>query len=229
MARVKFGAIVSDISGSVGGLVFQRSQYGNSLRTKPFPSPNYSDSSFNRKAALLKLQFIWRYMNDEQKRAYQTFMSFRPTYVRRNASSLLSGYNLFLKYGLVAMAAGQVPQTSIKFNIPELNLGSPFLEKVGTEFYLNIGTNLPASNFDMLCLFSKSFSRNTFIADSQLRVVPTQSFSGNRVKFTYPYSQRYLNLPQIGDWVLCRYTVFSLDSPVIYPTFKGVLEVKAGV
>lgn len=229
MARVKFGAIVSDISGSVGGLVFQRSQYGNSLRTKPFPSPNYSDSSFNRKAALLKLQFIWRYMNDEQKRAYQTFMSFRPTYVKRNASSLLSGYNLFLKYGLVSLAAGQVPQTSIKFNIPELNLGPPSAYRLGSDFWLDIGTNLPASDFDILALFSKPFSRNTFIADSQLRVIPTQSFSGTKVKFGYPYVQRYINLPQIGDWVLCRYTVFSLYSPVIYPTFKGILEVKPGI
>ena len=37
MARVKFGSLVTEISGSIGGSTFQRNSFGNTLRNKPNP------------------------------------------------------------------------------------------------------------------------------------------------------------------------------------------------
>jgi hypothetical protein len=225
MARIKLGAIISSISGSMGGTTFQKNAYGMTMRNKPYPIHINNTSTSLIQQYLAYAQFLWRYMNDEQKGNFDRFSQFHPQYANHNKSSLLSGYNLFMKYALLAQCAGYLPNTSIKFVVPPFTFTQPTLRKVGTDLIINCGVVITNLDYIPLVKFSRPYSRNKFIPVNAMRVVKYTGSIGADMYFIGTYEQIWGMLPGYGDFLLVEITMLGYDAPVIYPTWRGILEV----
>jgi hypothetical protein len=106
MARIKFGGIVSDISGSVGGSTFQRSNYGTSLRNKPSPIHRRSPSQVDIRYKLTQLHVAWRALTPAGRQQWNRFINFSGQTIRRDRAVLMSGHDLFIKYNLAKLMIG---------------------------------------------------------------------------------------------------------------------------
>lgn len=97
MARVKYGAFIDEISGSIGGTTFQRNAYGFTAKRKPnMVIPN---TALQQRAQIhfSKATQTWRGLTDIQRNTWITFASTHPQYSNNNPTSQLSGYALFVK------------------------------------------------------------------------------------------------------------------------------------
>lgn len=106
MARVKFGGLVSEISGSVGGSTFQKSLYGNTLRNKPIPIHKRTAGQINIRYFLQQLHAAWRDLTADQRTQWNRFINFSGQTIRRDSGILLSGHDLFIKYNLTKLMIG---------------------------------------------------------------------------------------------------------------------------
>lgn len=106
MARVKFGSIVTGLSGSVGGSTFQKSGFGNSLRNKPNPIRKQTPGQGSVRYYVSQLHAAWRGMTDAQRTAWDRYINFSNQSIRRDRGILMSGHALFIKYNLAKLMIG---------------------------------------------------------------------------------------------------------------------------
>lgn len=114
MARVKFGGLVTDLRGSVGGSTFSRNSYGSYLRNKGNPvDPNTTPQAVI-KSRFATLSSAWRDLDQADR---DTFIEQAPNYTRINAfgdNVPLTGQSLYMRANLNMLASGQ----PLIYNIP---------------------------------------------------------------------------------------------------------------
>lgn len=106
MARIKFGAVVTSGSGSVGGHTVQNSKGGYQLRTKPCfkHKPTFAQSlirSYNS-----KLQEGWRLLSDSERNEWNAYARTHSIYNKSNSDHFISGHSLWLKFNFQYISRG---------------------------------------------------------------------------------------------------------------------------
>jgi hypothetical protein len=96
MARVKYGAIVTEIKGKVGGQVFQRSGQVFSLRNNPSHKIPQSISAQRWRHKIALLASNWRTMSDTNKATWTTYANTFPTVDNFGNPIVLTGYQLYI-------------------------------------------------------------------------------------------------------------------------------------
>jgi len=87
MALLKFGAFVTEGSGSLGGHTIQHSKGGMQLRNKPIPRSGPSAAQYAIRSINPQLQAGWKALTDAQRKIWNNF-----------APHPLSGHSLWMKY-----------------------------------------------------------------------------------------------------------------------------------
>lgn len=135
MARVKFGSVVTEGHGSLGGHTFQSSPSGSVLRTKPINKgrPSFAQSlirSYNP-----QLQAGWRALSDAQRDIWSRFAVTHQVNNKNGDPHPLSGHSLWMKYNFECISRG------CPFITDPFSLGPPFF---GPELIFNGGFDSPA-------------------------------------------------------------------------------------
>jgi len=225
MARIKLGALVSDIAGSIGGTTFQRNSYGLSARNKPYSNTSFTEICQNRRANMEKVQKLWREMQPYQREVFERYSQFHPQFSKGNKGSLLNGYNLFVKYSLLFFATDNAPQVNPKFIVPVIE-PSPAIARIGAlGLYVDINVNPGAAIFQVLAKASRPYSNLTAIPRNMLRVCKV-AFNQSAKLYIYPdYEFKFGRQPVDGEYIRVAFTVMSFQAPVIYNCFEGVIQV----
>ena len=100
MAISREGPIVGQISGKIGGVVFNAGRRAGVISTPPTPTPSYSLDLDRRRHALVRAQTYWRDTSDLNRRNWTTFAQKMPWTNRLNIRRPLSGYHAYLAYTL---------------------------------------------------------------------------------------------------------------------------------
>lgn len=106
MARIKLGALITEMSGSIGGFSVQKNHYGTSLKVKNNPIRSISQSQSMRRGEISSLIPLWQNLTEAQRLQWNNYTSYNRQTAKNNSDSLLSGYNLFLKYNVLRLYAG---------------------------------------------------------------------------------------------------------------------------
>lgn len=106
MALIKFGSVVTNGSGKLGGHVFQNSKGGMQLRTKPIPSGKPSLSQISIRSINKALQKGWRDLSDAQRKVWNDWAVSHSIMTVRDPHKPLSGHDLWMKYNYTWLAAG---------------------------------------------------------------------------------------------------------------------------
>lgn len=167
MATVKFGTIVTDIKGKVGGNVFQGSKSGTTLKTIDAiaDSAKLTKADAGRVINTLPLTAsiagAWRNLTDAQRQSWVTGAVNYPAYNKFGVAYTPSGYQVFmtLNFQIVALGFALLTDCPVPVSIPDL-----------PDFSMNY---VPATNINLI--FSIAIT-----ADFNVRVDATQPMAQGR-------------------------------------------------
>lgn len=119
MAKVKFGMIVTDSRGKLGGHVFSKNRAGAYTRTKVTPSNPQTAFQVAQRALLAQFSQSWRTLTEEQRLSWSAVV---PQYATTNVFGDLvnpSGSNLYTRLNINAAIAG-----GAAISVPPLPIGT---------------------------------------------------------------------------------------------------------
>jgi hypothetical protein len=98
MARIKYGSLITDISGSIGGTTFQRSGSGSIIRNKPIPIRSKTASQMKIRSYMMEAHNKWLTLTDERRLQWNRFPAFSGIKNKNDKNTYMSGHALFIKY-----------------------------------------------------------------------------------------------------------------------------------
>lgn len=109
MAKVKFGAVISDTRGSVGGITFSRGRSGSVLKTKANPILKQTASTQPVRASLATLSQRWfAVLTQMQRAAWIALAAVNPILDVFGNTHVLTGQQFYIRVNQYRMQAGHV-------------------------------------------------------------------------------------------------------------------------
>lgn len=225
MARIKLGPIVTDISGSIGGLTIQRNRFGMTMRAKPLPLYSETPAQYDIRRKIAFLQYSWQALTDAQRRQWNRFLDFSGQTIRRDRSVLLSGQTLYIKYQLWRLLYGQALLTTIAYapmpdweDILNIQLDGPLIN-------LNFDGNIIHTSYFFIFKTTTPRNENQAYNPKGLRFMVVAFATDSSFNFALPYVQAFGALPPINSWLHYCLRYFSVISPVFTGIFTGKMKV----
>jgi hypothetical protein len=226
MARIKYGSLVSDISGSIGSATFQKSLYGSTLRNKPIPRNSHTNSQYNIRGIMKILHEAWRNLTDAQRRQWNQFIAYSSAKIQRDKNVLMTGHALFIQYNMLRQLTGLAVMTTPAYTplvgiFDSVQLG---IEGDGS-LTLVLEDEMPGTQtFGVIKL---SAPRNPSIAFSPegLRYLKVNSAVETNFNITALYTAIFGSIPAIGNTVHYSFRRFSTVSPIVQNPLTGKLIV----
>ena len=158
MAVIKFGSIVTDGRGSLGGSTIQSDRSGHIWRNKPLPLKSRSQAQSLIRSYNKAMQAGWRALSELQKKIWNDYPKINHIFNKSGEKHPLSGHSLWMKYQFSYLDAGFALQTNVSKAAvgpfgPELITNGGFDDTTdwavspqwnilgGTANYLDTGTN----------------------------------------------------------------------------------------
>ncbi|MBE3035887.1 MAG: hypothetical protein IMZ70_02220 [Candidatus Atribacteria bacterium] len=222
MARVKYASLVSGISGSIGSVTFQKSLYGNTLRTKPIPRHSRSPLQYTRRQMMMEIHQGWADLTNAERVQWNQFVSFSSASIRRDKNVLLTGHSLFIQYNYMRLLAGLTLLVSIDYNLLPRNTGNIALA-VGANQSLLLTLDADYIETQQFFIFKISSPRRSSLsfAAKGILYLPIVTVAGSPYEIGNFYATTFGPLPIIDDTV--HYTIrwFSLTSPILSGIYSG--------
>lgn len=231
MARIQFSALVSSITGSVGGGTLQKNRYGYTLRNKPIPINRRSTNQNAVRGVVSYLQGQWQNLSYDQRDSWNEFLNYSPTYSRNSQDRLISGHALFLKYNSVRMMIGESALLSFDYSVVASQYLAPRFFRDSTtipgvdSLFVAMASGLDLSYANFLCRVSDAFVTSKRKAISKARVCQTVPVDSEVYDLTDSYLEIFPSLPTIGSQVWAEVTLINMQCPVIYGRSSGAFEV----
>lgn len=174
MAKIKFGMMMTDARGKLGGQVFSKNRAGAYVRTKVTPANPRTSTQMLSRSILGLLSASWSGLTEAQRRAWNNAVNdWQKTDVFGD-SRKPTGKNLFTGLNKELLQSGQVqlnlpPEKEI---MPELAEITPVVEISASEVTLGI-TTIPVG-FVLQISATPSMTAGTSFIDDKLRVIGYQ-------------------------------------------------------
>lgn len=94
------GLMVTDLSGTLDGLVASRNRYGPYFRNHVIPTDPATEQQLKIRAAMADVQNAWRAMTDAQRSAWNSYAAGLTTTNRIGARHTLTGYAAWSQFAL---------------------------------------------------------------------------------------------------------------------------------
>jgi hypothetical protein len=122
MAVVKYGSLVTNIKGKLGGHVLQRCGQSNSIRTNAFRARTSSLPKMSSNLSMSVICSKWRSLTNAQRIVWSTIAPSYPTVDKYGNSIVLTGYQLFILINKrFALAGAGLITTGVTYLAPTLS------------------------------------------------------------------------------------------------------------
>lgn len=219
MARVKFSAIISRVSGSVGQGCFQAYKGGNTLRNKPLPIKSPTEFQTLSRTYVRQVQIAWAALSENEQKQWNSFLSFVPAFQKKEQTVLLSGYQLFLKYNLIRLHAGFDILSTFNYSSLDDNTLSFDLGIDSGQLAIKFDEGFDSDYNNFLVKISPPFTTPSIAKQNRLRVIDhVHYFSGDYKNYVLKtgYERVFGTQPSVGQFVLVSITYFSTVNPIFY-------------
>lgn len=195
MAKIKFGMMMTDARGKLGGQVFSKNRAGAYVRTKVTPANPRTSTQMLSRSILGLLSASWSGLTEAQRRAWNNAVNdWQKTDVFGD-SRKPTGKNLFtgLNKELLQSGQSQLNLPPEKVIMPELAELVPVIDLASDTLSLGI-TTVP-TDFVLQVSATPQMTAGTSFIDDKLRViayapagavVPANLFTAYIDKFGYP-------------------------------------------
>ena len=160
MALIKFGMMMTDARGKLGGHVFTKARNGATVRTKVTPiNPQTAAQSFAR-AVFGTVSSAWRDLTEPQRSAWNAAVS---DYSRTNIfgdNYLPSGKNLFVQLNCNLLNVGKnlIDNPPAPVAVPSLLLGGVIFDTAVEELVFSYLASEPPAGYTKVIEASRPFS-----------------------------------------------------------------------
>lgn len=229
MARIKFGSLVTDIAGSIGGSTFQRSTTGNTLRNKPNPLRSYSPAQLFIRQYMKQAQAAWYAMDPAERLQWQQFTNYSNPRIKHDKNVTMSGYNLYIKYQVSRLMAGLAIQDTLQYIAFPTWYYPSLIYKEAPLLYLDTDSPVEEPVVDMFMIFLVSAPRRATrkYYPQGLRLCKLVGANWDSLVFNVDYLANFGVLPVYTDILHYKYQVFSTLSPIFSNVRTGSLVVTA--
>ena len=227
MARIKLSPILTQASGSIGGITLQRNKYGMTMRQKPLPLNLASPAQYIIRQHMIAIQAAWQALTDAQRLQWNRFLDFSGQTIKRDKSVKLSGHALYLKYQLFRLLTGYSLLTTINYipmpavpTIQEITLDAGVWE---------IEFDFAVDYSDFFFVFSITTPRyeNRVFSKRGLRFMKVTPADNQWFEIQVPYIAAFGVLPAVPHFVHYSIRWFSALAPIYTGVTTGVYEVTA--
>jgi hypothetical protein len=221
MARIKLSALITDISGSVGGSTFQRSRSGVILRNKPrrcFVTNSYlSDVRTNATTALRN----WKSLTETEQYFWRSAVEYyRPT-SDKDKNVYLTPYTYYLKYTLRQLQLdGSITQPTTMIP-PPVGWAFDYFDNGVAYPIIHITGGLP-SGFKWYAEVSQPFTYKRTFDPRYLRWARVTT--GSTLLNVPDYVSRFGRNVAAGEFVMLQLSVLGSTSPFFSTIFSGTVE-----
>lgn len=198
MAKIKFGMMMTDASGKLGGQVFSKNRGGSYVRTKSTPVNRQSSAQMNVRGIFASISSRWSSLTESARESFNGFVG---DYARTDIFGDLrnpSGKALFQRLNQNALISDQ-PQIDVCLSpqsVPFANLETAELSIAGEVFDVSAVGDLTGAK--VVIWATPSLSQGTKFVKNRLRQVAVFDGAANGV---YDFSSEYLTrfgAPAVG-------------------------------
>lgn len=202
MARVTYGALVTQLRGSIGGTVFQGNAYGHTAKNTPnMTKPNTSAQNVIKRAVVRCTQ-RWASLSAAFRSNWVAYAAAYPQYAKFNPISQLSGYAVFVKRNMIAEITGVLSLDNPSLIATVNSTMAPTLVLVGGDLVLSFNAVPTPSGISGFIFASPPTPSNKPIRNNQLRFLLAVTYATADISLLASYVNLYGRLPIAGEKVL---------------------------
>jgi hypothetical protein len=204
MARVKYGAIVTDIRGSIGGTTFQGNAYGSTVKNKSLQvRPN---TAFQNKVKSIFSASVkaWRSFSDTERNNWNTYAANFPQYTKNDPTVALSGFNAFVKWQsayYLSYGITLAPEGSPLTSLPATDAATPSVTLSGGILRIVPGWAGATGVWNVNWFISSPKLSSQLFFGSNRRWIVYSLNTNTPIIITDAYIAQFGTLPAIGDAV----------------------------
>jgi hypothetical protein len=225
MARVKYGPLILDISGSIGSATFQKSLYGNTLRNRPRNTRAGTADQFKARNYMMQCQYAWRSMSAALRRQWNQFVAFSGQSINRDRGILTTGHALFLKWNYARLQAGFEIVTELIYKSAPAWPGIQYVFSIYPSCEVQFTTDLVTPNIYPTIFLSPPRPESRSFTSTGLRFMFIDEIFENYAIINNSYQSKFGQSIIPDSFVSCKYQLFHLASPILSAVITGVFKV----
>lgn len=211
MALIKQGALISEISGKLGGAVFFRNRGGSCVRTFTVPANPQTEYQIAVRNALTSASVAWKNLTDAQRAAWAAWAQENPVRNRVGEAIRLQGNAAFVELNARMVLLGNATTTAP----PTVSAPSPLLTVTGSydigagDFQLAYTTTPLAANMKLWVSGCLLISDSIMNVNSRLRHFFTSAAAAASPASIQTAFEARFGTPVAGNKVVLRAAVVS--------------------
>jgi hypothetical protein len=214
MALITPSALLSNISGKLGGGVFSKTCGGSTLRIPPPRSRSLSSYQQVIQNRVTMLSRLWQTLDESARGEWNYFSSFYVCYSARSGSYKLGGYQLFIKLNLNKLLIGGTVSNTPTWDSFQYTLSEISVTLYENEFNVSF---LPAINPALILpvLFcTDNTSPGISNADGRYYYIPQDSYSSIDADYINNFETAFRHPPTIGRVLFLDFCLYQISSGI---------------
>ena len=196
--KLKFGAIVTDGRGKIGGHVASKNRAGAYLRTKVTPSNPSSVAQTRARSILSSTSQMWQTLTESQRSGWNDAVKEWGTTDIFGDIKKPSGINLFVKLNsnLISVGFPQLLDVPSKMEVPSVIVTNADLITSDDDVIFNFDNNT-ADGIKALVRATPPLSNGVSFVKSEFRVIGNEIVVGNSFSLKGAYGSKF-GVPLVG-------------------------------
>ena len=197
--KLKFGAIVTDGRGKIGGHVASKNRAGAYLRTKVTPSNPNTVAQMQARSILASLSQGWSQLTDSQRQGWNDAVKEWGTTDIFGDIKNPSGINLYVKLNsnLLNVGLATLADVPAKSEVPAVVIIDASYSIATDTVFITFNSAL-ANDFTALVRATPKLSAGVSFVKSQFRVIGYGNVIANNLGLVGHYSAKF-DIPSVGD------------------------------
>lgn len=217
MARIKTGAIITDIRGKIKGSVFQSGQGGLIMRNNPNPVNKRSNPQNAIRVVIGTLHNQWKGLGNGTRAQWDAFAQFTGTKQINDSNRILSGQQLFIKINSIRQLYGVGNLSNPVFS--RFSLTPVTLQVQSTFGTLNIRSSraLVAADEFLSVKLSTVVLDTVNNSSGRFKQIIFTSVDGIVQNITTQYTEIFGAIPSTGDSIFIEYLLHEKSNGLVQP------------
>jgi hypothetical protein len=227
MASVLLGSTITELSGKVGGGVFQKNARGLFLRSNPSKNKNNSLKRLASNLSFLNCVQAWNSLSNTQRTSFATFAPTYTFYDRFGRAFHPNAYQLFvyLNRNLMGLGGSIISTGVTQTAQPFTNFDLPVVSASTSHFDIVNSVQLPAGWWNKVFISVPYKTRLTINYPKYKHRVFLPYNSANGGNFWSVFVNAGETLPAVGDTMVIDFFSIEAATGVQYKTHRNVLTV----
>jgi hypothetical protein len=226
MAQIITGGLVSDLRGSIGGLTFQRSASGLTVKAKTSPVQPTSAARSKSRSQLATLQNSWQNLTVTERQNWSTWAQYQNIRNRSFGGAVLSGQQAFMQMNRYRLLTEQTVVTTPVFTpytLPILTLSLTSSAGVFLAAFLDM---TDSSAYFPVLLMSGPIRAARNARPSNLRYVGTdEAIDDQHWDISDHYAAAFGQVPPSGSRVFVTYMIQQVSNGALSPQLSQAIDI----